>query len=305
MPISVRSASGRPGLARTAALLPVFTACLLALGAARAQGTGGAPVALALEAQQARIQWGGPGLGQNTLFDPWFVATPGTAQQAEASVAAGLVRGLSTDATNPGGVVAYAYANLQFTLRNTGAAPASFAAGAIAASFDAQLMRVLGPDAYGTSSHLVIGTLTGLGGGLSAGSGFSLSVAEGNFAGAPRVDFKLNPHVQGFTATGSGDAAGLAVDLAFPAFTLAPGASLQLGLGMQTTAHAYDPGSTGWSALTDAFHSAHLSMLLPAGSSVASAQPLAWVTVVPEPPSAALLLVALPWLARRLRRTDA
>jgi PEP-CTERM motif len=266
-----------------------------AVGAAHAAGST-LPGALTLVQSNARVQWGGPGLGQNSLNHPSFVTAAAGGATAETDVAGGTAKALSIDVGNPSGIVTYAYSNFEVLFQNTGPVAIGFGAGAINATVDASFLHTLGTDAFGTAAHILTASLYGQGGGLNSGAGVSYQAAVFNRSSSPTLDFRLLPNA-GFIATGSADLAALSVALAFPAFSLQPGETLRVGLNLTTNAWGYAPGGGPWSATTDAFNTASVSMLLPAGTELVSQQPLSWVTVVPEPSSGALLLAGLLGLA--------
>jgi hypothetical protein len=115
---------------------------------------------------------------------------------------------------------------------------------------------------------------------LSGGSldGFVNSLPQSSGGGSANI----------FTATPSSFEAGLSL----PGFAAAPGEVLRIPFSLQAGAN----GSGGWGALTDASQSAQLSMLVPVGVVVSSAQPPEWITAVPEPASTWLLLAGLAGL---------
>ncbi len=289
MPLPARPAFARSPFAALATAL-----ILAAPGAQAASGT--LPGVLTLIQSNARVQWGGPGLGQNSLNDPTFADIATGAADAETDALSGTVKARSIDSGNTSGILTYAYGNFEVLFQNTGPVAIGFGAGAINATVNASFARTLGSDAFGTASQLLTASLYGQGGGLNSGAGVSYRAAEFNRSSSPTLDFDLNPNA-GFTATGAADLASLAVALAFPAFSLEPGQTLRVGLNLTTNAWGYAPGGGPWSATTDAFNTATIAMALPEGVRLESAQPLAWVTQVPEPATYWLLLAGLLGLA--------
>jgi hypothetical protein len=286
------SAAACTAPSRLGAALAMATVSALTTSAAtpaQAQGV------LNLVTQQAAVQWGGSGLGQRQDIDPWLASgsggTPGVGVAAESDLAAGTLRAVSADANNTGGVLAYAYGRFELLLQNISGVALRFAAGDVSATVHASFARGTAGDAFGSSINQMTASLIGEGGLMSGAAGFSIGVAEDNRPGSPRVDF--NPRATaGFSAAGSGDASGVVVDLGLPAFTIAPRGTLRLALNLTTAAHGYSPADL-WSATTDAWNTAELSLRLPAGTTLTSPRPLAWVSVVPEPATALLSLLGL------------
>jgi hypothetical protein len=275
-----------------------------ALGVFLAAAAHAQPAVLSLLQGEVSVQTAGPGLPNNVVRDPWLVDITAGTSYGRSSLVGGLFQARAEWLPSyTGPYVQIAYSAADINLQNTGAAP--IALGPISVLFDASLTQALDTDA-GNLGQFVRGILAANVGGTvqTADAGYSYSASR--TPGGPFTDF-LNTVPQGtaggsasiFTATPSSFEAGLSL----PGFTLAPGEVLRILFSLQTGAI----GSGNWGALTDASMSAHLSMQVPAGVVINAAQPLDWVTPVPEPAGFWLLLAGLAALgpslaARRARR---
>ena len=235
--------------------------------------------------------------------DPSVAEVTLTSGHALADLASGQLRS-SASMADTWAVDATAVARSQLIFLNTGVTNVSFAAGSVRAQVDASYGRTLGLDQQGMATTVFSVVFSGTAPGVNGAAGASVVVQEANRVGWPV--FYYQPGVSGgFTLTGSANATLLDLDLTMPAFTLQPGESLDLRLGITSVASAGGTAGLGWSAFVDAEHTAQLAMVLPAGVELLSAQPLNWVTTVPEPATAWLLPVGLLLVLRRCRRRAA
>jgi len=256
-------------------------------------------------ATQVTAQYAGPGLPNTVFRDPWvYTATIGNSF-VSADLSSFELKALAEWPAGTGdGPVQIAYASGDITLQNDSAAPVLI--GPITMSVNALATQGINAG-FGGLGQFVNGILS-----TSIGSQLSLAQASWSYGarrdnGGFREELNSTPTVQGsgvasiLTATpGSFEAL-----LTLPAFSLNPGANFRLLASLQTGASADVP--SGWSALTDASHSARLSMQVPAGLTINSSQPLRWITPVPEVPAAWLALGGLVslWGQRRWSRRQA
>lgn len=224
---------------------------------------------------------------------------------AQFDLASGL--GQLYTANPPGGAVSGSQASVGFffSLRNTGDAPVSFDAGAVAVDVDAVLQQLTGTGIEGVNT--LAGGLFRLSGVLPGGGGQSL--LSHNYFDTP-----LTPQVDqfGVSATPTGNATlelrlatpeALDYTMSFGAFTIAPGGRADFEFEFA----GYVAAGQGSAGLVDALSTVQLRLLLPAGVDLSAERPLGFVTTadhtVPEPAGAGLLLAALlAWtVARRIK----
>lgn len=278
--------------------MPTIQSLLFLLGVL-VGGTAQAQLSLLLG--EASVQTAGQGLPINVVRDPWVVSVAAGTSVGHATVGGGNFQASAEWLPAYTGAVAQiAYSAADVNLQNTGAVPISL--GPISVLFDATLTQVPDADA-GSMGQFVIGILA-----ANVGGQVQTARADYTYASSRLPDGSFTDELRTLPQGGGGGAASIftaspssfEAGLSLPGFTLAPGAVMRILFSLQTGAR----GSGGWGALTDASQSAQLTMLVPAGTTVSAAQPLTWITPVPEPGSAWLLLAgaAALGLAARSRR---
>ncbi len=248
---------------------------------------------LSLLRGEVSVQTHGPGLPISLVRDPWLAEVTASTSYGRASLSGGLSQASAEWLPGyTGSASQITYLATDISLQNTGSSPLT--PGPISVLFDATMAQFFGADGFGLS-HFTIGILSAsLGGTLQSARADHFYNAR-SLGGVFSDDLRAAPSGQGggvasiFTATPGSFEAGLTL----PGFTLAPGAVLRVLFSLQVGAL----GSGNWGALVDATQSAQLSMQLPQGVTVISDQPLAWISAVPEPASAALLAIGLTILA--------
>jgi hypothetical protein len=267
----------------------VLLCALLAPMLARAQ--------LLLSFHQATLQYGGAGTNQVLQQDPWFAAATtglweGEADAAGGDMHAGVVNGIGGSANT--------YTFLQYRLRNTDPVNPVAILGA-SMLFDAS-RSILGDGGDGSGSTLLVGAMQSRANGQThvARLDFThFALCQNNLADC-RSSTDTRP-----VLAGGGTASVLADSPSFvqgllglPGLTLPPRVEVEYLFALQAAASS----GGGWTSALDATHTAQLRLLLPAGASLASDRPLAWVSVVPEPASALLAMLSGAMLFVRLRR---
>lgn len=234
------------------------------------------------------IQYGGGGVPVTTVFDPLFAEATAGGSHALADYSGGVFKGFAQHSSG-GGVATIAYSGLEVKFKNVGAGAIAYGAGDIGISIDASFLRAAGGCCGSQNDTTLIAVLSGRTDGAPRIDGFARSTYQyGESFGGSFFDFDLTGSTPGFTATGSADATSMSVFLGFPAFTLASEQTLDINFSLQPS--AFGGPLPGWEATTDAFDSAQLSMKLPAGVTLQSSVPLAWVTSAPVPEPAAIWL---------------
>lgn len=246
------------------------------------------------------IEYGPSNAPPTRVEDPLHAEATTTNTYALADLRLGLLRSSASQA-DQFGVSINATALTQVVFLNSGSYDIAFGAGAVSAAITANFVRSLGIDTAGAATNSFTAALNGVAPGANGSAGASYVYEAANRPGWPIFLFSHGGSF-GFESTGSANAAALAVNLKFPAFTLHPGDQLSIGLRMVSDAAAGSPSGLGWSAFTDAAHSAQLSMILPVGVTLSSPQPLAWVAQVPEPGVPVLMALGLAGIVLRLQR---
>ncbi len=262
--------------------LSVAAALLLAAGSAQ-------PQVLSLLLGEASVQTAGPGLPNSVLRDPWLAEVTASTSYGRADLGSGRFQASAEWLPSyASAVTQISYVAGDINLQNAGAVP--LALGPISLLFDAAMTQHFDADDGGLA-HFAIGILSASVGGTTQTARADLSYAARRDGGA------FWDNLQPFTSGAGGGMAGIVTatpgsfeaGLSLPGFTLAPGQVLRVLFSLQIGAS----GDGGWGALVDATNSAQLSMQVPLGVSVVSPQPLAWISAVPEPGRAALLLAGL------------
>lgn len=185
-----------------------------------------------------------------------------------------------------------------FSVANPGDVPITFAARSIAVDVDALLSHSLGSGISGVQRMVggffrVSGT-TGSGG----QSLFSQTYLESPLAAGGTL-------LPGASATGNAlldvranEIGGIDYRMSFGELTIAPGGRADFEFEFSGSV-TVDDGSL---ATIDATSTVSLRMILPDGVALASAQPIAWVSAVPEPSAAMLLAGGMSLIAVALRR---
>ena len=236
------------------------------------------------------IQYGGGGVPVTTVFDPLFAEATAGGSHALADYAAGVFKGFAQHSSG-GAVATIAYSGLEAKFKNVGAGAIAYGAGDIGISIDASFLRAAGGCCGSQNDTSLIAVLSGRTDGAPRIDGFARSTYQyvESSSPFPFFDFDLTG-TSGFTATGSADSTSMSVFLGFPAFMLASEQTLDINFSLQPG--AFGGPLPGWEATTDAFNSAQLSMKLPAGVTLQSSVPLAWVTAAPVPEPAVIWLFA-------------
>lgn len=280
-------------------VLALATAMLALLPAvAPAQST------LSLIQHTVVIDYGGSNAPLTRVEDGLHAEATTLNTYALADLGLGLLRSSASQADQIG-VSFSARATTELVFENIGASDIVFHAGALGASLSANFVRGLGMDTAGSATNSFSASLSGVAPSANGSAGVNYIYEAANRVGWPVFIFTPGGN-QGFTAAGSASAAALSVNLSSPAFTLYAGEQLSIRLTMNSNAAAGSTAGTGWSAFTDATHSAQLAMVLPADVTLVSPQPLAWVTQVPEPGTPLLMSLGMVGIAlRRLQRRRA
>lgn len=240
----------------------------------------------------------------NNLEDPHRLLHADPRTELQADLASGVLRAwaYSGDAW---GEQALAEVWLRVTLDNTGTEPLRFAPGALSAQFNARFERTLGPDAQGMAENSFLALLGAQINGSSLFGFSSMLVIQRDTRTLSGDLSVVRPSTAGgFSWGGVADANGVDLLFSAPEFVMPAGTQLWVDLRLSALAAAGTPApADNWTALTDAAHSARLSLQLPAGVTLNSPVPLGWVSAVPEPGSALLWLggLALFFSARRAR----
>lgn len=245
---------------------------------------------------QVNVQYGGNGATQTTVFHPTSAAVSLPEWEASASLPPGH---LEARVDTSGDATANTYAAFNLILENTGGAAATILGTSVAltASF-AQI-----PDGGdGSLFNRVIGVWVVVANGVRRVARVDHTYSEICQNGDCRKDTDTGPVTEGggSVAILSASSSFLDAVLSVPGFTLAPGASAQFLLSLQTSASA----GGGWAASVDATNSAQASMQLGADTRLAPGTQLSWVTQVPEPatlPLAGVGLLLLGAVARYRR----
>jgi hypothetical protein len=230
--------------------------------------------------------------------DPWSARAIVGVSSAEFDFGTGLGRLYTTDpvgATVRGGQASVGFF---FSIRNPGDAPVTFEAGAISVDVDAAFTHSVGTGIEGV--QVLSGGLFRVGGGVaSAGQ----SLINRSYFDSPLM--AAGTLLPGHTVTGSArldvranTADALDYSMSFAELTIAPRsrADFEFEFSGSVTVGA------GSHAEVDAMSTVRLRMTLPEGVTVASEQPLAWVTAVPEPSTSALLIIGAVLLGIAARR---
>lgn len=279
----------------------LYAACALLAHAGASAIT--VPSELTALSHEARIQYEAPGIANTVLTDPNLAQANAGGAYAWSNYLEGKLKGTAQSA-DTFGFPTVANAGLTMVFQNTGASPISFAAGAIKGRVSAAFERTLGPDEYGIAAHTLVGTLYGDGPGFAGVSQLVYNHSVSNDGSVQRPS-AIPSTAGGFTISHTADESQLNAELSFPAFTLSAGDSVRISFSVAASALAFSlPGFSGWSSTTDYSSTGTLSMTLPEGTSLVSAQPLQWVSTVPEASSFALSALGLLALLgfRRLRR---
>ncbi|NOV28365.1 hypothetical protein [Methylomonas sp. ZR1] len=255
------------------------------------------PPVLSLIASDVYVQYSGPGVANTLQHHPSVLSIAVGGSMASADFGSGVFKA-SSAAADTGSQTTYAYTGMTATFKNTGAVNISFAAGAIDADIDAVFSRTIGSEASGQAATVLSSALAGTYPGNNVpGVSVLYQYGASNSPSSPFFDFHFNPNA-GFTGSGTADADKLSANLAFPAFTLKPNDILTVNYSLNTWVVAGvglgTPGS-GWSATSDATHTASISLQLPAGTLLNSPIALDWVKTapVPLPPAIGLMLTGL------------
>ena len=221
---------------------------------------------------------------------------------------AGAIHGLANAVGGPAGAVLEASAaslgnqlqlsrpSVFFTFRHDGGGPITLPPGDIKVDVSATFSHVVGAVDSGFWAHQFQAGLASV---LQTGqAGITSDFSQS--AGAPPSGGASAISEQGFVSVihhaGIG---GLAGTLTFPLVTLMPGELLNIYVALDAFALA---AGSGWSAVTDASNTALLTMRLPAEVTLQSSIPLPWVTVVPEPTTAWLLVAGVAAVVLRTWR---
>lgn len=247
-----------------ALFLPVFItfATTVLAASARAQ--------LVLEEPGVHVQVAGPAQPNTVLRAPWKQVLRVADSYVRADLAAGTLRaGSRWTGALQSAVVQIGYTGAQFVLRNTGGTTVSFPAGALKMRVTAATTGRVGTDPFGSYSTTLTAHLSGTVPHLSSAGVVHVTALRG----ATRL-LDVRPNDNGGTTTiHAGDESGLDAELAFAAFTIAPGGRAALSLALNTGAY----GEFDWGAVTDATHTARLSLRLPPGVTLNAPVPLRWV----------------------------
>lgn len=230
--------------------------------------------------------------------DPWSAQAIVGVSSAAFDFGTGLGRLYTTDPAGSTVRGGQASVGFFFSIHNPGDAPVTFGAGTIAVDVDAAFTHSVGDGIEGL--HVLSGGLFRVGGGVArAGQSLvNLSYIDGPLMAAGVL-------LPGQTVTGSArldlramTAEAIDYSMSFAELTIAPRSRADFEFEFAGSVTVGE----GSHAEVDATSTVRLRMTLPDGVTLASEQPLAWVTAVPEPSTSALLISGAVLLGIAARR---
>jgi len=230
--------------------------------------------------------------------DPWSAQADVGVSSARFDFGSGLGQLYTTGPAGNGIRGGQASVGFFFSVVNPGEVPITFAARSITVDVDALLSHSLGSGISGVQR--TVGGFFRVSG--TAGSGGQSLFSQTYFESPLSADGTLLP---GASTTGDAlldvtmnEVGGIDYRMSFGDLTIAPGGRADFEFEFSGSV-SVDDGSL---ATIDATSTVSLRMTLPNGVTLASAQPVAWVSAVPEPSAAVLLAGGLSLIAVALRR---